>query len=112
MHFLPVLMLVLIGTATQSDSPVAEEQVTAPLETQTHGVSSAPSQPPSYDEIDPLLMCLLALAAIAFQFRRRYRASQRAWQRISTPTDPVGLQPGAATPRSPPRATMRWQQTH
>jgi hypothetical protein len=112
MNVLPMLTLVLIGTAAQSDSAVPEEQGTAAPGTQMHGMPTVASEPPSIDEVNPLLMCILALAAVAFQFRRRYRASKLAWQRISAPTDPVALQLGASTPRSPPPATMRWQQTH
>lgn len=112
MHVLPVLILVLIGTAAQSDSGAPEVQGTAPLGAEIHGMYTAASKPPSEGEVDPLLMCLLGLAAVAFQFRRRYRASQLAWQRISAPTDPVALQLGASSPRSPPPATMQWQQTH
>lgn len=112
MHVLPVLILVLIGTAAQSDSDAPEEQGYAPTDTQVNGTVTAASQHPPEDEIDPLLMCILALAAVAFQFRRRYRASQLAWQRISAPTDPGGLQLSVPTARSPPPATMRWQQTH
>jgi hypothetical protein len=112
MHVLLVLILGLIGVAAQSDSAAPEEQGTAPLGTEMHGMYTAASKPPPKDEVDLLLMCILGLAAVAFQFRRRYRASQVAWQRISTPTDPVALQLGVSTPRSPPPATMQWQQTH
>jgi hypothetical protein len=112
MHVLPVLILVFIGTAAQSDSAAREEQGTASPGTEMHGMFDTASKTAPKDEFDPFLMGILALAAIAFQFRRRYRASHLAWQRISAPTDPVALQLGTASSRSPPPATMQWQQTH
>jgi hypothetical protein len=108
---LPVLTLGLIATAAQSDSAAPKGQGTALHGAQTHGMVTAAPRPPSYDEIDPVLMGILAVAAIAFQFRRRYRVSQRAWQRIAATTDTVTLERAASTPR-PPLARMRWLQIH
>jgi hypothetical protein len=50
----------------------------------------------SREAFESVLMGILAVAAVAFQFHRKYAASQRGWQRIAT-TDQ--LAPPAAISR-------------
>ena len=63
--------------------------------------------------LERTLMVLLAMAAVGFQVRRKYKASQRMWQQRIIDQTEFRLQP-----RVPRRAifgagsTAQWQQSH
>jgi hypothetical protein len=114
------LFLLSAQTTTMSDEVVHVKVPMAVAQAAQHGVSphSSSTSVRARHMAAPLaweraLMALLAMTALGFQIRRKYKASQRMWrQRV---IDPIEL-------REPPielhrvtfgmSSTARWQQIH
>lgn len=63
------------------------------------------------DPLEPLLMMILGAIAIGFQLRRKYKASQRIWQRIAPSYTDDASQLPLLEPQLPLSASVTWQQT-
>lgn len=73
--------------------------------------SNLTEAPDLTDPLEPLLMMILGAIAIGFQLRRKYKASQRIWQRIAPSSTDDTSQLPLLEPQLPLSASMTWQQT-
>jgi hypothetical protein len=79
---------------------------------QAYEVLASPPPMGSQGALEQILMGFLAAAAVGFQLRRKYKASERAWHRILTSRESVSTELRPLPPRrSLTSSAIRWQQT-
>lgn len=106
-----VLILLAVQASSQGDEPIPLSGVESNQQNEIgESQPNLASTPGTSQSLERLLMGLLAVAAIGFQLRRKYKASQRVWQRIdSTESEPPRLEP--LQERFQISSAVRWQQT-
>jgi hypothetical protein len=102
------LLFLLVETST-ADDDLSADTASAP---RAYENEATPPRRGDDGGLEELLMSILAGAAVLFQLRRKYKASERAWQRIVTSIEqPTATALEPMPHRSLTTAAIRWQQT-